>query len=203
MGSSIARELYRPGISIALVIHSLDLSVRLIVNIALLWSASFLYRHVLLTLRSSGATLQRNRRRREYTMAFLSQSKRTSRLIILNIFFVATLILHSGYGQQDYTRWGLPEGAKMRLGKGWISGDIMFSPDGTLLAVPCRTGVWLYDVKTGAENNLLVGHTGPVGSIAFSPDGAMEAGTGRCVCGMSSHGNPPTPLQGTQIVSTP
>ncbi len=177
MESSIARELYRPGISIALVIHSLDLSVRLIVNIALLWSASFLYRHVLLTLRSSGATLQRDRR--EYTMAFLSQSKRTSRLIILNIFFIATLILHSGYGQQDYTRWGLPDGAKMRLGKGWISGYITFTPDGSMLVVPCDPGIWLYDVKTGAEVNLLVGHTEPVDSVAFSPDGSTLASGSR------------------------
>ena len=31
--------------------------------------------------------------------------------------------------------WNLPEGAKMRLGKGEISGNIAYSPDGTRLAV--------------------------------------------------------------------
>ena len=112
-------------------------------------------------------------------MAFLSQSKRTSRLIILNIFFVATLILHSGYGQQDYTRWGLPEGAKMRLGKGWISGYITFTPDGSMLVVPCSTGVWVYNVSTGTEINLLTGHTNQVSSVAFSPDGTKIAGVNR------------------------
>ena len=92
----------------------------------------------------------------------------------LSILFVYMLFLQTGFAQ-DYTRWGLPDGAKMRLGKGRISGDITFSPDGTLLAVPCYTGVWLYDVETGAENNLLVGHTEPIGSVTFSPDGTRLA----------------------------
>ena len=97
------------------------------------------------------------------------------RLFISGLLLLAAVLSLQTSFAQDYTRWGLPDGAKMRLGKGWISGDIMFSPDGSMLAVPCRTGVWLYDVKTGAENNLLVGHTEPVGSVAFSPDGAMLA----------------------------
>ena len=100
---------------------------------------------------------------------------RKSRFIILGSLFVAVLSLQHSYAQ-DYTRMGLPEGAKMRLGKGWISGDVTFSADGTVLAVPCRTGVWLYDVETGAAINLLVGHTEPVSSVAFSPDGKILAG---------------------------
>ena len=99
---------------------------------------------------------------------------RKSRFFILNVLFVGALSLQTSFAQ-DYTRWGLPEGAKMRLGKGWISGDITFSPDGTVLAVPCKTGVWLYEVGTGAEINLLVGHTEPIGSVAFSPDGTRLA----------------------------
>ena len=34
---------------------------------------------------------------------------------------------------QNYTQWGLPEGAKTRLGKGKVN-DIRFSPNGTRLA---------------------------------------------------------------------
>ena len=100
---------------------------------------------------------------------------RNSRLFILGLWFVIALSTQDG-NAQDYTRKGLPEGAKMRIGKGWISGDVTFSADGTVLAVPCRTGVWLYDVETGAEINLLVGHTEPVSSVAFSPDGKILAG---------------------------
>ena len=76
---------------------------------------------------------------------------------------------------KDYTRWGLPEGAKVRLGKGWISGNIAFSPDGALLAVASSIGIWLYDATTGTEVNLLTGHTSSVKSVAFSPDGTTLA----------------------------
>ena len=59
----------------------------------------------------------------------------------------------------DYTRWGLPEGAKARLGKGRISGNIAYSPDGTRLAVGSSIGIWLYDTTTYQEGALLTGHT--------------------------------------------
>ena len=103
---------------------------------------------------------------------------RKSRLFILGLLFVADLSRSSSYAR-DYTGQGLPEGARARLGKGSISGDIMFSPDGTVLAVPCSAGVWLYDVETGAEINLLIGHTKQVSSIAFSADGTKIAGLNR------------------------
>ena len=54
---------------------------------------------------------------------------------------------------QDYTRWGLPEGAKARLGKGWLFGNIAYSPDGTRLAVCSSIGIWLYDTTTCIENS--------------------------------------------------
>ena len=99
-----------------------------------------------------------------------------SRFFIFGLLLLAAaLSLQHSYAQ-DYTRKGLPEGAKMRLGKGWISGDITFSPDGSVLAVPCYPGVWLYDVESGTEINLLVGHSEPVSSVAFSPDGNTLAG---------------------------
>lgn len=46
-------------------------------------------------------------------------------LILLTLFPLNTFA-------QDYTRWGLPDGAKARLGKGWIN-EIQYSPDGTHL----------------------------------------------------------------------
>ena len=54
---------------------------------------------------------------------------------ILTFIFVTLLFLPSTFAQ-DYTRWGLPEGAKARLGKGCaylVISHIL--PDGTRLAV--------------------------------------------------------------------
>ena len=42
---------------------------------------------------------------------------------------------------QEYTQQGLPDGAKMRLGKGRIS-ELAYSPDGTWLAVASSIGIW-------------------------------------------------------------
>ena len=64
--------------------------------------------------------------------------------------------------------WKLPKAAKARFGKGGIT-TIQFSPDGTLLAVGSRIGVWLYDVETGEEKSLFGG--GMCDALRFSPDG--------------------------------
>ena len=74
----------------------------------------------------------------------------------------------------DSLQWHLPEGAKARLGKGWIN-DIAYSPDNTLLAVASSVGVWLYDVQTGQELDLLTNHTNWVRTVTFSPDGKTLA----------------------------
>ena len=74
---------------------------------------------------------------------------------------------------QDYTKLGLPEGAKARLGKGTIN-DITYSPDGTRLAIAGSIGIWIYDTATFQEIALLTGHTGPVECVAFSPDGSTH-----------------------------
>ncbi len=55
---------------------------------------------------------------------------------------------------EPYTQWGLPPGAKARLGKGAI-GRIRYSPDGAQLAVTGPLGIWLYDVHTCTEVALL------------------------------------------------
>ena len=79
---------------------------------------------------------------------------------------------------QDYTQWQLPEGAKMRLGKGKVN-DVKFSLDGDLLAVATHIGVWLYDAHTGSEIALLNDKPKNVRTIAFSPDGKTLATGGR------------------------
>ena len=99
------------------------------------------------------------------------------------ILFPFALLLGSlsflpGSQAQDHARWGLPEGAVLRLGKGLTGeGDraVAYSPDGTRLAVAGNLGVWLYDVHTGAEVALLTGHAAPVHSVAFAPDGETLA----------------------------
>ena len=75
---------------------------------------------------------------------------------------------------QDNAQLGLPEGAKARLGKGWI-GEIAYSPDGTRLAVASGIGIWHYDAQSGEELDLLTGHTSWDESLVFSPDGNIFA----------------------------
>ena len=80
---------------------------------------------------------------------------------------------------EDPTKLSLPEGAIARLGKGWISGNVTYSPDGTLLAVACGIGIWLYDAETYQERALLTGTGHWVSSVAFSPDGnTLASGDG-------------------------
>ena len=81
---------------------------------------------------------------------------------------------NQGTFTQDSPQWGLPEGAKARLGKGSI-GEIQYSPDGTRLAIAGSIGIWLYDMTTHQEVALLTGHTSGVYSVAFSPDGRTLA----------------------------
>ena len=78
---------------------------------------------------------------------------------------------------QDYTKLGLPDGAKARLGKGKIN-DATYSPDGTRLAVASSIGIWIYDTAALKEVALLTGHLDDVESIAFSPDGRRLASGG-------------------------
>ena len=52
------------------------------------------------------------------------------------------------FRSQDYTQWDLPESAKARLGTGYLTGNITYSPDGTLLVIPKSSGIWVYDMST-------------------------------------------------------
>ena len=98
-------------------------------------------------------------------------------LFTLTLLLIAAMALPPATAQEDSARWGLPEGATLRLGKGTIT-DIAYSPDDTLLAVASSIGVWLYDTATYQEVALLTGHTGSVSSVVFSPDGRTVASGG-------------------------
>ena len=76
---------------------------------------------------------------------------------------------------QDYTQFGLPEGAKARLGKGTI-GEVQFSPDGSRLAISSTIGIWFYDPQTGKALDLLPQTDCTFTfTFAYSPDGTTIA----------------------------
>lgn len=97
-----------------------------------------------------------------------------TRLFNLALLLIACLFLSNAYAQ-EYTRMGLPKGAKHRIGKGRIHSSLAYSPDGTRIAAASSIGVWIYDAHTGEELALFTGHTEPVLSVAFSPDGKIVA----------------------------
>ena len=96
----------------------------------------------------------------------------------IRLTIIIALILITTAHAQDPPQWHLPEGAKVRLGKGAIE-QIAYSPDRTILAAATFIGVWLYDVETGNELQLLVTEPAAVQNIAFSPDGTKLVGSGR------------------------
>ena len=100
--------------------------------------------------------------------------KRTLFTTVLTLILMSTFNLSNTFAE-DYTQLGLPEGAKARLGKGQVSGDIAYSPDGTRLAVASSIGVWIYDAQTGEELDLYTGHTDWVESVSFNADGTTLA----------------------------
>lgn len=101
-------------------------------------------------------------------------------VLILGIFL--TVHLHSSFGE-SYTQMNLPDGAKARLGIGDIQ-DLLYSPDGKMLAVASTNGIWLYDTETYHELKLLpiplnnsYYSLGPdIEKITFSVDGQTLVG---------------------------
>ncbi len=91
----------------------------------------------------------------------------------LLVYLFTILLLLPFVHAQDYTRWDLPDGALARLGKGSIIGDIVFSPDSKMLAIPSSIGIWLYDAQTYKELALLKGNTSRNKKIEFSPNGTI------------------------------
>ena len=124
-----------------------------------------------------------------------------TRLFSVALLLVCVLFVQDSLAQ-DYTRWGLPEGAIARFGRSSIS-EMAYSPDGARLAVASGIGVWIYNARTigrqcgtcpdvasdidvwiynaplGAEVALLTGHSGRVLTVSFSPDGTMLASGGK------------------------
>ena len=99
----------------------------------------------------------------------------------LSFFFIAFFLIPNLFLSycfaQDYTQWNLPEGAKMRLGKGEIN-DIKFSPDGSLLAVGTSIGIWIYDVHSRKEVNFLKSNTYQIDALTFIEDGTKIVSAG-------------------------
>ena len=87
--------------------------------------------------------------------------------LLFIVFLLMVGLLSNGSFAQNYTQWHLPEGAKIRLGKGQVN-DVKFSRDGGILAVATDIGVWLYDAHTGSEIALLSDTPKNVRTITFS-----------------------------------
>ena len=115
--------------------------------------------------------------------------KRTLFTILLILFFVSTVYLPLGYAQ-DTSTWGLPDGAKLRLGNGTLL-DMQYTPDGKYLKVASSIGVWLYDTETYQEVEMRAlpqtinggRYWSLTPHVAISPDGLTSAveGTDRTI----------------------
>ena len=64
---------------------------------------------------------------------------KTIPLFLITLFLTFTLLLPNAFAQ-DYTTWSLPDGAAARLGKGEITGNVAFSPDGNGLRLQVPSG---------------------------------------------------------------
>ncbi len=74
---------------------------------------------------------------------------RTIRVFTI-IHFLIFYLFSSITFAQEYMRWELPEGAKLRIGKGAIN-DLQFTSDNSQLVVDTDIGIWMYDFSTGME----------------------------------------------------
>ncbi len=75
----------------------------------------------------------------------------------------------------DLSTWNLPEGATVRLGNGWISGGMTFSPDGKSLVVASTIGCWWYDINTMKLSKTWDTEQSILCDITFSQDGKWLA----------------------------
>lgn len=82
-------------------------------------------------------------------------------------------LLFNSFSQNE-NQIGLPENAKSRIGIGNVN-NIVYSPDGSTLAVATTIGIWLYDTNTYKPLSLLTGHTDSVRTVKYSADGKTLA----------------------------
>ena len=75
----------------------------------------------------------------------------------------------------DLSTWNLPEGATARLGNGWISGGMTFSPDGESLVIASTIGCWWYNLNTMKLSTAWDTEQGMLSDITFSQDGRWIA----------------------------
>lgn len=85
-------------------------------------------------------------------------------ILLLVIVFISTSLAY------DYTELSFPEDTTVHLGKGGITGNIVFSPDSEMIAIPSHLGIWLYDAHTYEKLKILTTNSTP---FEFSPDGTM------------------------------
>ena len=88
-------------------------------------------------------------------------------LVVLTVILTFSPIISDA---EMMDQWTLPMGAKGRIGKGRAT-EVKYFPDGNRIAIACSIGVWIYDLQTDEIVDLFIGHTGPINSIDFSPDG--------------------------------
>ncbi|MCG9129424.1 T9SS type A sorting domain-containing protein [Candidatus Poribacteria bacterium] len=86
------------------------------------------------------------------------------------LFFLTLLLLMFVSYVNAYMKWDLPEGAKLRIGKGGIS-NLTFSPDGERLIVGCYNGIWTYDAQSGLALDFISTYGKDL--IAVSPNAKM------------------------------
>lgn len=106
------------------------------------------------------------------------------KLLYIVCLLIPCLLLSSSFAQEYTAQWHLPEGAKARLGRGKLN-HIIFSPDGTRVAVSTAIGIWVYDAHTTEAVSLFSGiqtgeidkylPTKPPEALTFSADALMVA----------------------------
>lgn len=90
-------------------------------------------------------------------------------LFILILYLLSVFFTHNVPAQEN-TYTNLPEGARLRIGKGKL-GEIAYFPDGTRFAIATSLGIWVYDSISGNELYQLTDYTNGVYLIRFSSDG--------------------------------
>ena len=107
-----------------------------------------------------------------------------TKLLYIVCLLIPCLLLSNSFAQEYVSQWHLPEGAKARLGRGKLN-NIIFSPDGTRVAMPTSIGIWVYDAHTTEAVSLFSGiqtgemekflPTRPPEALTFSADALIIA----------------------------